>query len=110
MKTFDHWFNQGPYTMSGVVYGASEWPSFSVWLVPGFDPELLGQKIDVYPEPNCHRVSRGFIWYLNFAPLIWWQEAFERASASIKWSLECENLFRHPNEGRWLIPGAWAET
>lgn len=42
------WFWAGPYVPSGVIYGSVHWPSFSVWLVPGFDPYPPIHKIDLY--------------------------------------------------------------
>ena len=58
-KSKDHWFYAGPYVPSGVVYDPARnmddppSPSYSVWLVPGYERafEAFG-VIDLYNPPS----------------------------------------------------------
>lgn len=42
------WFYAGPYVPSGVFYGSPYSPSYSYWLVPGFDIDPPIHKMDLY--------------------------------------------------------------
>ncbi len=58
----DHWYYSGPYIPSGVVYdpnrkiGDAPSPSYSVWLVPGYERayDAFG-VIDLYNPPSWFR-------------------------------------------------------
>jgi len=62
MAESDHWFYAGPYVPSGVVYDPNRdirdkpIPSYSVWLVPGYERayEAFG-VIDLYNPPDWFR-------------------------------------------------------
>ena len=47
MPKWKPWFYQGPYVISGVMYGEHGSPSACHWLVPGWNDESMW-KIDVY--------------------------------------------------------------
>jgi hypothetical protein len=62
MPESSHWFYAGPYVPSGVVYDPDRKisdkpsPSYSVWLVPGYERafEAVG-VIDLYDPPEWFR-------------------------------------------------------
>lgn len=59
MNKDQHWFYAGPYVPSGVVYdpnrniGDKPIPSYSVWIVPGYE-RAYGEAwiIDLYNPPE----------------------------------------------------------
>ncbi len=62
MPAPDHWFYAGPYVPSGVVYDpdrpidAKPLPSYSVWLVPGYERAYEAfAVIDLYDPPAWFR-------------------------------------------------------